>query len=38
MAPRVRSDDDPGIRDIHLSNVPNRGLGEFTYFYIGIIL
>ena len=28
MAPRVRNEDDPGIRDIHLANVPNRGLGK----------
>ena len=32
MAPRHRDTDDPGLRDIYLSNVPNKGLGKYTYF------
>ena len=32
MAP-IRDSDDPGLRDIYLSNVPNKGLGKYTLFF-----
>ena len=32
MAPRHRDADDPGLCDIYRSNVPNKGLGKYTYF------
>ena len=38
MAPRSRNEEDPGMRDIYISNVPNRGLGKKSMWCILYII